>query len=74
MSGSHFGFKAGLEREAQARFMRRLPSHKSVVATAHSRTRLASADLHPAGNDRQAVGLTASAPCLDVVAASSRQA
>lgn len=31
----------------------------------------ASADLHPAGNDRQAVGPTASAPCLDVVAAPS---
>lgn len=74
MSVSYFGFKAGLGREAQARFTRRLPSHKSVVAVAHSRTRLASSDLHPAGNDRQAVGLTASAPCLDVVAAPRGQA
>ena len=31
--------------------------------------RLASADLHPAGNDRQALGLTAAASCLDVVVA-----
>lgn len=69
MSAPHFSFKAGLGREAQTRFTRRLPSHKSVVAVAHSRTRPASADLHPAGNDRQAAGPTDSAPCLDVIAA-----
>lgn len=58
-------FDAGLGHE-QARFTRRLPSRKSVVAAAHSTTAPAMADLHPAGNDRQA-----SASCLDGVRAPS---
>lgn len=59
MSVSGSGFEAGLGREEQSRFTRRLPSRKSVVAATHSRTTPASADLHPAGNDRQAAGPTA---------------
>lgn len=74
MSIPHFGFEAGLGREEQARFTGRLPSRKSVVAAAHSRTTPAFADLHPAGNDRQAVGATAPTPRLDVIAAPSGQA
>lgn len=74
MSVSGSGFEAGLGREEQSRFTRRLPSRKSVVAATHSRTSPASADLHPAGNDRQAAGPTASAPCLDDVAAPSGRA
>lgn len=67
-------FAAGLGHEEQARFTRRLPSHKSVVAAAHSTTTPTSADLHPVGNDRQAFSLTASAPCLHGVTAPSGQA
>lgn len=67
-------FAAGLGHEEQARFMRRLPSHKSVVTAAHSAATPTAADLHPVGNDRQAFSLTASAPCLHGVAAPSGRA